>query len=113
MGIGGIGRGKGIGIGGAGRPRTGRGNGGGRASVHVVFGPCTYHQCILQGSWEKKESDTAVFCFKGVMPGPPVDDSASAVDLFCRCFTDEVWDLLVAETNRYAARCRQQKYTPT
>ena len=48
------------------------------------------------------------------MPGPssPVDDSASAVDLFCRFFTDEVWDLLVAETNRYAARCRQQNTHP-
>ena len=34
------------------------------------------------------------------------------MDLFCRFFTDEVWDLLVAETNRYAARCRQQNTHP-
>jgi len=53
------------------------------------------------------------FRFKGAMPGPsPVNDSASAVDLFCRFFTDEVWDLLVAETNRYAAMCRQQNTHP-
>ena len=38
-------------------------------------------------------------------PGPttPVDSSMSAVDLFCRFFTDEVWDLIVFETNRFAA----------
>ena len=81
----------------------------------MVFGLCTYDQCILQGCWEKKESDTAVFHFKGAMPGPssPVNDSASTVDHFCRFFADEVWDLLVAETNHYAARCKQQEYTPT
>ena len=33
----------------------------------------------------------------------------SEMDLFCRFFfTDEVWDLLTTETNRYAARLRGQ-----
>ena len=104
MGIGGVTRGRGMGIGGAGRAR-GRGS--------SVFGPCTYDQYILQGDWEEKEPEAAVYRFKGAVPGPsPVDDSTSAVDLFCRFFTDEVWDLLVAETNRYAARCRQQNTHP-
>ena len=41
-------------------------------------------------------------------PGPTSSDVTSgtnlkAVDLFNRFFTDDVWDLLVEETNRYAA----------
>ena len=31
----------------------------------------------------------------------------SASELFARYFTDEVWQLIVDETNRYAASCRQ------
>ena len=31
----------------------------------------------------------------------------SASELFARYFTDEVWQLIVGETNRYAASCRQ------
>ena len=29
-------------------------------------------------------------------------------DIFCRFFTDDVWQLLVSETNKYAAHCKQQ-----
>ena len=32
----------------------------------------------------------------------PIPDGTSSLDIFCRFFTDEVWDLLVTETNRYA-----------
>ena len=37
-------------------------------------------------------------------PGSPLSftDNTTPLDIFCHFFTDEVWDLLVTETNRYA-----------
>jgi len=95
----GIGRGRGMGIGGDGRVRgTGR-EWWWKSKCAMVFCPCTYDQCILQSNWEKKESDTAVFHFKGAMPGLP---SMTVHQLWTFCtffFIDEVWDMLVAKTN--------------
>ena len=50
--------------------------------------------------------------FCGNAPGPSrsVSSTETAKEACCRYFTDEVWDLLVVETNRFAARCTQ---TPT
>ena len=50
--------------------------------------------------------------FRGGEPGPtfPVDSSMSTLDFFSRFFTDEVWELIVTHTNRYAARLRQQSH---
>ena len=43
-------------------------------------------------------------------PGPTSvavrSDGLTAGQLFCRCFTDEVWDLLVMETNCHADAVR-------
>ena len=53
----------------------------------------------------RKVMDNYVFAFSG--PTTSVDtDSARE-----RFYTDEVWDLIVAETNRYAAQQRQQAST--
>lgn len=77
-----------------------------------VYGPPTYEEyvySILTG-WDKKKSSASVFPFAGVAAGPlaPVDNGTSNLDLFSHFFTNEVWDLLVAETNCYAARIRTQ-----
>ena len=60
---------------------------------------------ILQGEWKKEEGSTSVYRFTGPPPGPatPVNRGMSAIELHSRFFTDEVWDLLVVETNCYAA----------
>lgn len=51
--------------------------------VHMWF-LVRVHMTVHSTNWEK-ESDTAIFCFKGAMPGPSIDNSASAVDLFAGC----------------------------
>ena len=49
------------------------------------------------------ETDDALIRYREI-PGStvPFDDNTSALSLFCRYFTDEVWNLLLTETNRYA-----------
>ena len=42
---------------------------------------------------------------------PSTGESAKAC--FCRFYTDEVWDLLVTETNRYAEQSRRTLTSPT
>ena len=61
----------------------------------------------LGGSWNKAEPVRTVFSYS-LTPGPTSLEVAPgsylrAVDLFNLFFTDEVWDLLVLETNRFAA----------
>ena len=79
------------------------------AVKNPFFGPLTEEQTILNGPWQKRESEGFAWRYIGPEPGPsqPVDISMSAYELFSRYFTDEVWRLIVAETQRYAARCRQ------
>ncbi len=41
-------------------------------------------------------------------PGPTSPDltgDSTPVELFCRFFSDDVWDLIKEETNRYAGTC--------
>ncbi len=59
---------------------------------------------------EKEESNALTFPFTGNDPGPsvPVDNSVSVFDLFGRFFTDEVWDLITVEINRYASQQQQR-----
>ena len=70
-----------------------------------VYGPLTEEDTILTGLWLKRESEGFAWLYSGPTPGPsqPVDTSMSASELFTRYFTDEVWQLIVDETNRYAA----------
>lgn len=61
------------------------------------------------GSWSKVEPVNIVYSYK-LDPGPTSPEvcagaNLSAVDLFNRFFTPEVWELLVVETNRKAALC--------
>ena len=75
-----------------------------------VYGPLTEADTILAGPWLKCESEGFPWLYSGPTPGPsqPVDTSMSASELFTRYFTDEVWQSIVDETNRYAASCRQK-----
>ena len=55
------------------------------------------------GEWKKQE--TSVLCYNySLTPGAKVQfrNYTSASNLFCLFFTNEVWDLLTTETNRYA-----------
>ena len=66
--------------------------------------PRTYEDTILCAKWRKHQPAFTKFAYAGPQPGPsvPVARNTSALDLFCRFFTSEVWDLLVEETNRQA-----------
>ena len=73
-----------------------------------MFGPPTWAEHILSSEWEKVGADNVVFPYTGPPPGPVqhVARDALPADLFNRFFSDEVWDLLVVETNRYADQVR-------
>ena len=68
------------------------------------------NQLLLEGPWKKEESNSLIFPYQGSEPGPTtsIDTCTSVADIFSRFFTDNVWGLLVSETNKYAAHCRQQ-----
>ena len=52
----------------------------------------------------QKEESTALRTTFKIAPGPvSVRSCESPLQLFCHYLTDEVWDLLVTETNRYAS----------
>ena len=76
-----------------------RGRGRNTQSQHVLAGPC-----------RREESTDLNYSFDGANAGPstPVDSSMSEMVIFCRFYTNEVWDLLTTDTNRYAAGFRGQ-----
>ena len=86
---------------GRGRGRgTGRGRGRGRLTER--------ERKVLKGQLHKKENEYTSFPFAGPTPGPTSPSGGlSASACFSRFIIDDVWDLLVEETNRYAASCRQ------
>ena len=55
-------------------------------------------------NWKKDESNALNYNYNKT-PGPTTTASSNVtpLELFSRFFTDEVWDLLVQETNRYAS----------
>ena len=55
------------------------------------------------GQWKKEEPSSLCFNY-GLTPGPRIHlrNNITPLELFCKYFTDEVWDLLVTETNRSA-----------
>ena len=60
----------------------------------------------VEERWEKKESTSFVYpCRSAAGPTTPLAtlQDETALDLFCRFFTDDVWQLIVDETNRYAS----------
>ena len=64
-------------------------------------------KAVLQeiGSVWKKEEPTSYTLPYSKTPGPTspnVTPLSTTGDLFCRYFTDQVWDLVMVETNRYA-----------
>ena len=103
--------------------RRGRGTRGGRArntprgssrGAGADDGLNDRERAVLKGPWQKQENVFTEYPFCGPTPGPTVTSSGeSASARFERFFTDEVWTLLVTETNRYAAQCRAASTTPT
>ncbi len=79
------------------------------------IGPLTFEESTLSSPWKKMESTHIVYPFSGPQPGPlrPIGSNARAIELFHIFFSDEALELVVAETNRYAAQCRAQCTSPT
>ena len=100
----------GVGVGVGGRGRDGRGTG--RSTVDD--GLSEHQRKILVNGWKKQENVFTDFPFNSATPGPTTPSAgASASECFGRFFTDEVWDLLVEETNRYAAQVRSTIASPS
>ena len=62
-------------------------------------------------TWEQDEEPSSFQHIYTATRGSnvPYSDDTTAVDLFCSYFTEEVWALLVTETNRYAKSNRSSK----
>ena len=59
----------------------------------------------IPDSWDHEESSSLSYVYnKEHGPTHSLPSDISATDLFCQFFTDEVWCLLVDETNRYASQ---------
>ena len=74
----------------------------GRASTRVISG-CPTLEPVDKTKWVKEEPIS--YCYQYTkIPGPTIHftDNTTALYIFTKYFTDEVWDLLVMETNRYA-----------
>lgn len=58
---------------------------------------------MLSNKWEKKEPLACHYQYtKTAGPTSQLDPSLTPSQLFFRYFTDDVWELIVRETNRYA-----------
>jgi len=64
----------------------------------------------IGGAWQNEEPRALQFLYTAT-PGSniPFTDCTTAVSLFDKFFTEEVWDLLVTETNNYAATRQSDK----
>ena len=53
-----------------------------------MFGPLTEDQTILEGPWERKESNALCWGYAGLIPGPTsvVSTTVSVLDLFGSLF---------------------------
>ena len=96
------GRGRGRGGRGCGRGDGGRGHGPGSGRAAVSSGPSGLD--TVTDNWQKQEPSSCTYPYINT-PGPtlPIPPGTTELDLFYRYFTPEVWNLLVTETNRYAA----------
>jgi len=64
----------------------------------------------IVGTLQNEEPQTLQFPYTATSGSNiPFSDSTTAVSLFDRFFTEEVWDLLVAKTNKYAATRQSDK----
>ena len=81
---------------------VGRGHGSGRtrSGTGVIDG-------IDMIKWKKAESEALCYTYRRT-PGPitSLGSDATPRELFCRFFIDEVWDLMVTETDRYASELK-------
>ena len=87
-------------------PGRGSRNGRGRGQVSIVHVTPTDTDDESVITWQKKEPSSMNFPYTGT-PGPTASTSTlaneSPVQLFHRYFTDDVWMLIVEETNRFAS----------
>ena len=61
----------------------------------------------LEVTWKKVEPNYTKYNFTGTTgPTKPRVATDKIKDFFFLFFADEVWDLMVTETNRYASQCR-------
>ena len=109
------GRGRGRRQGGRGRRLTSRRRGGragnrgsdGRRnrSSHLSAAAVTVLNEIGSTVWKREEPQCYAQAYTQT-PGPTstdVTDESTPAELFCHFFSDEVWDLMKVETNRYAS----------
>ena len=92
----------------------GRGRGIGRRMGTPSFSsnPSVDQLDTMENSWIQEESTALTYNYEHKHgPTELLDSNLSAADLFCQFFTDEVWALLVRETNRYAGA--MMKCTPS
>ena len=69
---------------------------------------------MLVEGWKKQENQFEDYQFRSGTPGPTTPSAGeSAGACFNRFFTDEVWDLLMQETNRFAGQVRASVTSPT
>ena len=73
------------------------------------IGPRTLVESIISSGRKKEESSSLLYTFAGPPPGPvqPINTDTRASKIFRLC-SEEAIDLVVEETNRYAAQCRGQ-----
>ena len=80
---------------------------------NITFPQAKYDLPSISSNW-KTEEPTSVMWPYSWEPGPcsGLGSNASALDYFSLFFTDEVWDLIIKETNRYAARVQSTSTSP-
>ena len=85
------------------RGGRGRGRAAGRGHGTIPGDGRAAGVTLLPGEWENVEPTNTKFTYSPT-PGPNVrfPDNTRPLDLFLMYFTDQVWNLLVTETNRYA-----------
>lgn len=68
---------------------------------------------VFVDGWKKQENSYTTFSFTGETPGPATPSAGESwFSYFDWFFTSEVWDLLVTETNRFAAQSRANITSP-
>ena len=59
---------------------------------------------VVAGTWKvDKEPQISLYRYKKIatLQFHLITHNTTAVSLFCKCFTDKVWNLSVTETNKY------------
>ena len=87
-----------------------------KGTAHPNYGivsPTSGSIDVVGGKWRKRVGTTALAHIYDGTPGiaSPPPNVPSALELYDRFFTTDVWDLLVTETNRFAALRTQTRHS--